>query len=109
MNTFDIPDEDLAIAFGRQIAGERKKAGLSQTALAERLGITLKSVSRYETAQREPTVTMARAIARALGVPLSDMLLWAEDRARSGMESGAEPGQPSNSPAPSAGAAGSQA
>jgi transcriptional regulator with XRE-family HTH domain len=46
----------------------RKRAGMSQTQLAELVGVDQSGVSRIERGERPVTVDMLKAIARALGV-----------------------------------------
>ncbi|MFT3773456.1 MAG: helix-turn-helix transcriptional regulator [Minicystis sp.] len=67
--------EDVAQRIGRKIVQLRRAAGLSQAALAERLGI---SVQRVSTIEREGNLTVYTivAIANALGV--EPIELWKE-------------------------------
>lgn len=60
--------------FGRNLREIRKASGLSQEALAERLHSTKQVVSKYETDQRTPKVTVANEYAVALGVPLDFLM-----------------------------------
>ena len=46
----------------------REEAGLTQTALAERLGITQSEVSKFERGERALDVLRLRAWLRALGI-----------------------------------------
>lgn len=46
----------------------RKKRGLSVNELAERVGVSEATISRYETGDREMPVRMARKIAQVLKV-----------------------------------------
>lgn len=52
----------------------RKAAGITQDALAAKLGVNRATISKYETGQIEPTVSQLQAIADALGVHLFDLL-----------------------------------
>ena len=54
---------------GEQLKGLRTRAGLTQSALAERLGVRQTFVSEYERAQRRIDVQELRAVAVALGRP----------------------------------------
>jgi transcriptional regulator with XRE-family HTH domain len=54
---------------GEQLKGLRTRTGLTQSALAERLGVRQTFVSEYERAQRRVDVLELRAIAVALGRP----------------------------------------
>jgi len=53
----------------KQLRGLRARAGLTQSALAERLGVRQTVVSEYERGQRRIDVLELRAIAVALGRP----------------------------------------
>lgn len=63
---------------GERIAVLRRQRGLSQTALAGRVGVTLETISRLERGVSLPSVERLDAVAVALGVPLW-MLLQDED------------------------------
>jgi transcriptional regulator with XRE-family HTH domain len=56
---------------GRQtIKALRLAAGLTQRALATRIGVTTLSVSNWETGRNEPSARQLRAVAEALGVSM---------------------------------------
>jgi ribosome-binding protein aMBF1 (putative translation factor) len=48
----------------------RTRAGLTQTALARRMGTTQSSVARIESGGSLPTIDMLARLARATGIPL---------------------------------------
>ena len=52
----------------------RKKAGLSQDALAEKLGVSRQAVSKWETAESVPETGKLLALASALGVTVDTLL-----------------------------------
>jgi transcriptional regulator with XRE-family HTH domain len=52
----------------------RKRAGLSQRALAEAAGIDQSAISRIERGQRDVSLNRLDAIARALRVPVAKLL-----------------------------------
>lgn len=56
----------------------RKSKGLSQSELAEMVGVEQPTISRFERGNDGITLGLVREIARALEVPLSD--LFEEDR-----------------------------
>ena len=58
----------------------RKRAGLSQEALAEKLNVSRQAVSKWETDAAEPELSKLRALAAAFGVT-ADWLLSEEDAA----------------------------
>lgn len=51
----------------------REARGLSQRALARACGVTSQAVSLIEAGRREPSLAMARRLAEALGVGLSEL------------------------------------
>lgn len=59
---------------GELIAALRKEKGWSQTELAERLGVTNKAVSRWETGRGYPDVELMPRIAQALGITVAELL-----------------------------------
>lgn len=56
----------------------RKKKGLSQEALAEKLGISRQSVSKWERAESSPDTDNLIALAKLYGVSLDELLLGEE-------------------------------
>ena len=56
----------------------RKKAGLSQDALAEQLGISRQAVSKWETGESVPETGKLAALASALGITVDWLLSEAE-------------------------------
>lgn len=52
----------------------RKAAGLYQSELAEKVGVTQKDISRWENGTHEPTLRMAKALADALKCKIDDIL-----------------------------------
>jgi transcriptional regulator with XRE-family HTH domain len=61
-------------AFGDRLRQIRKERGLSQEEFAKQLGTTKQALSRYETNQRAPKITIAADYAEKLGVSLDYML-----------------------------------
>lgn len=68
----------FAIAFSRVLQRERAARGLSQERLAHEAGLHRTYVGLIERGLRKPTIQVAYALARALGVPLSDLIREAE-------------------------------
>lgn len=66
---------------GAFVAQLRREKGLTQQELADRLGVTNKAVSKWETGEGYPEITMLPALADALGVT-ADELLRGERAAR---------------------------
>lgn len=63
-----------AKATGALIAGRRKELGLSQTELAERIHVTDKAVSRWETGRGMPAIDSLESLAEALSLTVSELL-----------------------------------
>ena len=59
---------------GELIAALRKEKGWSQAERAERLGVTNKAVSRWETGRGYPDVELLPLVARELGITISELL-----------------------------------
>ncbi len=58
---------------GHQVAAARKRAGLSQQALADRTGLAKSTIARIELGVHRPSVTVALAISRELGEPVETL------------------------------------
>jgi DNA-binding XRE family transcriptional regulator len=52
----------------------RKRAGLSQTALAQHAGVDKRTISRIERAKADTGLSRLYALALALSIPLADLL-----------------------------------
>lgn len=63
-----------AKATGQLITARRKALGLSQAELAERLHVTDKAVSRWETGRGMPAIDSLEPLAEALGLSVSELL-----------------------------------
>lgn len=64
--------------FPHRLAGLRKQHSLTQAQLAERIGIHVVQLRRYEAGSSQPTLDVIRKIATALQVS-ADVLLFGED------------------------------
>ena len=62
------------IQFGAFIAQLRKEQGLTQKELADKLNVTDKAVSKWETGKGFPDVKLLEPLARALGVSLVELM-----------------------------------
>lgn len=74
----------------RRLAARRKQAGLSQEALADKLGVSRQAVSKWERAESLPDTDNLIALAALYGLTL-DELLWRE-AAESGENDGVDEG-----------------
>ena len=59
------------------IKGEREKAELTQAALAERVGVSRKTINTVENGVFTPSATLAIKLAQALGLSV-EQLFWIE-------------------------------
>lgn len=66
----------------------RKKAGLSQDALAEKLGVSRQAISKWETAESVPETGKLMALAAALGIKVDTLL--SEDDPEENSDAGRE-------------------
>ena len=69
------------MTLGERIALARKKAGLSQEQLGDRLGVSRQAVSKWESSQANPDVAYVAELCRICGVSC-DWLLLGEEGAR---------------------------
>lgn len=61
------------MTIGDRLAQERKRIGLSQTAFAKQIGVSLSSQKRYELGEREPDISYLERAMR-LGIDISFLL-----------------------------------
>lgn len=59
---------------GKRIAFARRRMGVSQEVLANRLGVTPAAVGAYEQGRRSPSAAMLVSLSRILGVSVDFML-----------------------------------
>jgi transcriptional regulator with XRE-family HTH domain len=64
--------------FPQRLATLRKQYGLTQQALAERIGVHVVQLRRYEAGASQPTLEVIRKLATALSVS-ADLLLFGKD------------------------------
>jgi transcriptional regulator with XRE-family HTH domain len=58
---------------GRVIKQRRSSLGLSQAQLATLAGVDARQIRRYESGEQQPVLSVAVAIADALGIPLAEL------------------------------------
>ena len=66
------------MTIGESIRYHRKRLGLTQAELADRLGVTPQAVSKWESGVGLPDITMAVPLARALGTTTDELLRFGE-------------------------------
>jgi len=69
-----VGQKGAAPDLGQRLAAQRSERGLSQSAVAYRAGLAASYLSRIENGKIQPTVPTAQKIAKALRVPLSELL-----------------------------------
>ena len=55
------------------VADLRRRGGLSQAALAQRIGIDRVTLARIESGHTDPHLSTVRALAQSLGVPIAEI------------------------------------
>ena len=63
------------MAIGERIKYTRKRKGLTQAQLAEKLGLSTITIRQYESNKREPRHQVLKDIARALDVDFSELVI----------------------------------
>jgi transcriptional regulator with XRE-family HTH domain len=59
---------------GMKVRALRDRRAMTQEVLAQKAGISRGYLARVETGRHEPTLTTLRKLAKALGVPVSELL-----------------------------------
>ena len=62
------------IHFGKRISALRRKSGLSQTDLAEKLGVTSQAVSKWECGNAVPDIDMLLELSHLYKITINEML-----------------------------------
>ena len=62
------------VKIGKLVAELRKEAGMTQEELGERLGVSQRSVSRWETGKNMPDLSLLTPLAETLGVSVTELL-----------------------------------
>lgn len=66
------------VKIGKYIASLRRQAGLTQENLGERLGVTNKTISRWENGNYMPDIEMLQLLARTFHVSINELLAGEE-------------------------------
>lgn len=102
----------MNIAIADRLLRLRKAHGFSQEELAEKIGISRQSVSKWEMAEASPDTDNLIALARLYSISLDELLLSDEEESkageglqpvRNGLENGGDDSPPSVPPEPNAG------
>ena len=62
------------VKIGKYIAENRKKKNMTQEQLAEKLGVTSKTISRWENGNYMPDISLLKPLSEELGITLNDLL-----------------------------------
>ena len=60
--------------FGKKIRAARRKRGLTQTELAEMIGVIPQTISSYECGRTEPELIRLLLISNVLATPINDLI-----------------------------------
>lgn len=63
-----------AAEFGKKIMMLRKQKGMTQTKLAEQINVSNKTISRWETGEGFPEISLLKPLAKALGTTVDELL-----------------------------------
>ena len=80
-------EEAALIAFGKRLRQVREEAGMTQVAVADRVGVRPKAISLIESGDAAPTLTTMLQLARALGVSPAVLFQFGEGVASAAPES----------------------
>lgn len=62
------------MTIGETIRKYRAQAGMSQTALAEKIGVTQQQIEKWENGKRRPKLDALKKIAAALKIPVTELI-----------------------------------
>ena len=62
------------VKIGKYIAENRKKKNMTQEQLAEKIGVTSKTISRWENGNYMPDISLLKPLSEELGITLNDLL-----------------------------------
>ena len=65
--------ENINVTLGLNIQKYRKKCGFTQVDLAEKLGVSFQSVSKWETAKTTPDIMLLPALADVFGCHIDEL------------------------------------
>jgi transcriptional regulator with XRE-family HTH domain len=68
------------VYFPEHLAALRKKRAMTQQQLAERIGVHVAQIRRYEAGTSQPTLDVIRSLALALGVSADELLFARNER-----------------------------
>lgn len=69
------------MSFAQNLIGLRKLNSFSQEELADKIGVTRQTLSKYETGESLPDIEKCKALAEVLGVSMDDLVSYDKDAA----------------------------
>jgi transcriptional regulator with XRE-family HTH domain len=69
----------MQVSFSNVLNQERLATGLSQEKFAEKVGLSMRSISLLETGKQQPTLPTLNRIAKALDIKTSELLKLIEN------------------------------
>ncbi len=78
LNTYERCD-NMEYSLGRKIAELRRKANLTQEALAEKMGVSAQAVSKWENDQSCPDIMLLKDLAKTFSVTVDELLSSEEE------------------------------
>ncbi len=66
------------VLFGQYLSRLRRNADMTQSDLGERVGVTRQAISKYETGDSFPDISILSLLAEALGVPTAELIAAGE-------------------------------
>lgn len=79
-NHFEEERSVTVMSVGENIAYFRKKLGLTQEMLSERIGVTAQAVSKWENGVTNPDISLLPRISEALGIGIGDLFDGSRER-----------------------------
>lgn len=70
----------LDMEFSKRLAGFRKEQGLTQQALADRVGVHVIQIHRYESGASQPSLEVIKGLAIALSITTDSLLFDHDER-----------------------------
>lgn len=67
------------MSLGSSLSDARRRSGLSQEAVAERLGVSRQTISKWETDETLPDIRQAKRLSVAYGVTLDELVAYEAD------------------------------
>lgn len=77
---YRFPHPNDAMPFPDRLASLRKKKGLTQQTLADRVGVHVMQIYRYESGTSQPTLDVIRKLAVELGATADELVFDVDER-----------------------------